>query len=147
MKILFLTIFAYLTLPYMAEWSTDYEKAKTEAQQSKKYILLNFSGSDWCVPCIKMKKEIFESEIFNGYAPENLVLLKADFPRLKKNKLSTAQKKQNEMLAEKYNPQGTFPFTLLLDANGGVLKTWNGMPKVSASAFVSELKQVKNGNK
>lgn len=60
-----------------------------------------------------MKKEIFESAAFTQFAASNLLLVKADFPRLKKNKLSKQQTKQNEALAERYNPQGAFPFTVL----------------------------------
>jgi thioredoxin-related protein len=91
-----------------------------------------------------MKKEIFESSAFAQYAPSNLLLVKADFPRLKKNKLSKLQTKQNETLAERYNPQGAFPFTVLLDANGKVLKTWNGMPKSDAKSFINDISAVKN---
>src|ERR1700761_808109 len=105
-----------------AGWMADFDKAKEEAKRTGKPILLNFSGSDWCIPCIKTKKEIFEKEVFTKFADANLVLVNADFPRLKKNSLSKEQTKQNEALAERYNKAGIFPYTLLLDANGKVLK-------------------------
>src|SRR5688572_7513602 len=92
----------------------DFEAAKTIAQENHKYILLNFSGSDWCAPCIKMKQEVFENEDFLDIAEKQLVLIRADFPRVKKNQLSKEQQKHNEVLAEKYNPTGKFPYTLLL---------------------------------
>ena len=107
-------------------WQTDFQKAQTEATTQKKYILLNFSGSDWCGPCIKLKKEILDSEEFLKYADEKLVLVRADFPRLKKNRLSPEQTKQNETLAEKYNPEGKFPLTVLIDASGKTVKSWEG---------------------
>lgn len=107
-------------------WQTDFQKAQTEATVQKKYVLLNFSGSDWCGPCIKLKKEILDSEEFLKYADEKLVLVRADFPRLKKNRLSPEQTKQNEALAEKYNSEGKFPFTVLIDATGKALKSWEG---------------------
>src|SRR5258705_691249 len=84
-------------------WQTDCEKAKVEAKAENKLILLNFSGSDWCGPCIRLKKDIFDSETFMKYADENLVLVNADFPRLKKNMLSKELQKQNESLADTYN--------------------------------------------
>jgi thioredoxin-related protein len=146
MKLLLLSLYAVFLLPF-ADWSTDFDKAKTTAKQEQKLILLNFSGSDWCVPCIKMKKEIFESPDFSQFADNKLVLLKADFPRLKKNKLAAKQVKHNEQLAEKYNPKGAFPFTVLLDADGKVLKTWDGMPKTDAEGFVNTIKQVANGDR
>lgn len=120
-------------------WLTDMDKAKTEARESHRAILLNFSGSDWCVPCIRMEKEIFHSKVFTDFSAANLVLVNADFPRLKKHALSKEQTTRNEALAEQYNPEGRFPFTLLLDAGGRVLKTWDGFPSGTAELFVNEI--------
>jgi thioredoxin-related protein len=142
----FLSVFflaAYLMLPVILTWSTDFNKAKTEALSSKKLILLSFSGSDWCIPCIKMKKEIFQSDAFEKFAADNLVLVNADFPRLKKNQLSQTQTKQNEDLADKYNQEGTFPCTVLMDANGKALKRWDSLPKLTPEAFTKEIAQFK----
>jgi len=72
---------------FVGGWETDLESAKHKAQDEHKFILLNFSGSDWCGPCIRMHQEIFENDDFKKYADNNLVLLNADFPRLKKNQL------------------------------------------------------------
>jgi len=47
-------------------------------------------------------------------------------------------------LAEQYNPTGIFPYTLLLDADGKVLKSWQGKPGVPASEWVSQLKTLCN---
>jgi thioredoxin-related protein len=121
------------------EWSTDFEKAKIEAARSHKLILLNFSGSDWCSPCIRLKEEIFDSDVFGKYAGQNLILVSADFPRLKKNQLSKEQTKQNEKLADKYDPAGKFPFTILLDETGKILKEWEGYPDESPEKFVIEV--------
>jgi thioredoxin-related protein len=121
------------------EWLTNFDIAKERARQENKYILLNFSGSDWCAPCIKMKKEVFENETFLSKAETQMVLVRADFPRSKKNQLSPEQIKHNEALAEKYNPEGKFPFTLLLDANGSVIKEWEGYVFGSQEKFIAEL--------
>lgn len=121
-------------------WFTDFEKGKTEAASSNKLIVLNFSGSDWCGPCIRLKKEIFESDAFENYSSEKLVLVNADFPRYKKNQLSKEQVKENEALAEKYNSAGIFPFTVLLDSKGKVLKQWDGLPDEAPEKFVNEIK-------
>jgi len=65
-------------------WNTNFSQAKTQATASHKLILLNFSGSDWCGPCIRMEKELFASTDFKAYADSNLILVNADFPRQKK---------------------------------------------------------------
>ena len=91
------------------------DEAKMLAQKEHKHILLNFSGSDWCGPCIRLHKEIFDSEAFQQFAETNLVLVNADFPRLKKNQLSASQQKINDAIADQYNSKGIFPFTVLLN--------------------------------
>jgi len=139
---LILSLMFFACVHGMTEWTTDFEKARTEAIKSHKLIVLNFSGSDWCGPCIRMEKEIFESDAFQKYAEQNLLLVKADFPRLKKNQLSKEQTQVNESLADKYNPEGKFPFTILFDEKGKVLKEWVGCPNESPEKFVSELSSV-----
>lgn len=120
-------------------WLTDFTEAKKQAKEKHQPILLNFSGSDWCVPCIRMKKQFFTSGEFQSYAGSHLVLVNADFPRRTKNKFNAQQEKHNEALAEQYNPNGKFPYTLLLDAEGKVLKTWEGCPDSSPADFVQDL--------
>jgi len=121
-------------------WHTDLEAAKMEAKNSGKFILLSFSGSDWCLPCMKLKKNVFEMEEFVEYASTSLVLVNADFPRLKANALSKEQVKKNEALAEKYNPYGKFPLTLLLDADGRIVKEWDGYTNFTAKEFINQVK-------
>ena len=118
-------IFASFTTGSGTTWYTNFEEAKSEASQTKKYILLNFSGSDWCAPCIRLKSEIFSSEKFLEFAGDNLVLANADFPRLRKNQLEKSQVQQNEVLAEKFNPEGKFPYTVLLSPDGKEAKSIN----------------------
>ncbi len=124
-----------------AIWETDLEKAKLQASSENKYILLNFSGSDWCGPCIKMRHDIFEDPSFLSLAEKSLVLVNADFPRQKKNQLSKTLRDQNNALADKYNPLGSFPLTLLLDNRGNELQRWDGYPKMTVSEFVATLKK------
>ena len=125
-------------------WVLDINQAESSAKENHKYILISFSGSDWCGPCIRTHKEIFEKEAFQNYADKNLVLVSADFPRLKKNKLPPEQLKKNNELAVKYNPDGDFPLTILADENGKVIKEWKGFPNCSSEDFV---KQVRNAIK
>lgn len=144
MKLVFsiLLSLSFLSAPL---WQTDFKKAQEEALSGKKYILLNFSGSDWCAPCIKLKRDILDTDDFLGFASEKLVLVRADFPRLKKNQLQAKQLEQNEILAEKYNNEGKFPFTVLLDAKGHVIKEWEGYPpNLTVESLKSQIQQVTN---
>lgn len=146
MKLLLVTFFSSLLFSAI-KWETDFDKARQMAVSEKKLILLNFSGSDWCGPCIRLHREIFESQVFENFATDHLVLLNADFPRLKKNRLSKEQQSKNELLAEKYNTEGAFPLTLLLDANGKVLYKWDGLPNGSPENFTNQVKSTVLGNK
>jgi thioredoxin-related protein len=128
-----------------ANWFTDFEQAKDLAKQKNQSILLNFSGSDWCAPCIKMRKEIFDTQQFQEFANGNLVLVKADFPRQKKNQLDAKQKEHNEKLAEQFNPTGKFPLTILLDPNGKVIRQWDGYPNMPLESFIKELQSGTDG--
>lgn len=137
MKLLFISfiisIFSNVT------WLGDFNQATVQAAKSHKLILINFSGSDWCGPCIRERKEILENDVFTNYAADHLVLVRADFPRQKKNQLGKEQVKLNEALADKYNPDGKFPYTILVDENGKVLKDWDGFPDESPAKFVAQI--------
>lgn len=143
MKIIALLLL--LSLPM--QWETDFENAKKIAKENHQLILLNFSGSDWCGPCIMFTKDYLNNEAFLAMAKDNLVIVNADFPRKKKNQLAETQVKKNEALAEKYNKEGQFPYTLLLDADGKVLKTWNGKPDVSVEKWTEEVKGICQSHK
>lgn len=110
--------------------------------------MLNFSRSDWCEPCIKLKRDIFESIEFGQFSATHLVLVRADFPRLAKNKLDARQEAHNEALAEKYNKQGKFSFTVLLAPDGHVLKEWEGYPQsLTVDSFVASIQAATSGEK
>jgi len=120
------------------EWQTDIKVAKEIASKESKPIILVFQGSDWCAPCIKLDREIWSTDTFKKYAKENYVMLKADFPRKKKNTLSEKQTKSNALLAEKYNKQGFFPFVVVLDSNGKVLGE-SSYKKTTPENYIQEL--------
>lgn len=143
MKIILLTAAALWFTT--GEWLNNFDEAQQQAKADHKTILLNFSGSDWCAPCIKMRRDIFETPAFQDYASQKLVLVRADFPRNKKHQLEAAQKAHNEKLAEKYNPEGKFPLTLVLDANGKVIHSWDGFNNQSVDDFLKELDKHVNG--
>jgi protein disulfide-isomerase len=118
-------------------WQTDFAKASQQAAQEHKYILLDFTGSDWCPWCIKMDKEVFNQSQFSDFALKNLVLVKLDFPR--KAAQSPAEKSQNEDLAKKFGIEG-FPTYVLLDPSGKEVRRQVGYLQGGATAFMDWLK-------
>ncbi len=127
-------------------WINNLDTAKSKARSEKKLILLNFSGSDWCIPCIHLRQDVFDTDVFTKYASEHLVLVNADFPRKKNNQLSSEQQELNNELADKYNPDGSFPFTLLLDSDGNKIKIWDGYYKNGPEDFVREIQSIIESN-
>jgi thiol-disulfide isomerase/thioredoxin len=74
----------FLSAPFVraeSGWVNDYKKARQEATANHKFLLLDFTGSDWCGWCRKFDKEIWSQPQFKDYARENLVLVEVDFPR------------------------------------------------------------------
>jgi thiol-disulfide isomerase/thioredoxin len=128
-------------------WQPDFATAKQKAMEEHRFILLNFSGSDWCGPCIRLRKEILDAPEFVALADTSLELVNADFPRNKKNQLDKAHAKLNDALADQYNPGGIFPFTLLLTADGKPVHKWEGLPKETAAQFAAEIRSACDANK
>src|SRR4051794_3904234 len=97
-------------------WVSDFEKAKQTAAAENKDLLIDFTGSDWCGWCIKLRKEVFDLDAFKTAAPKNFVLVEIDFPQ-NKSKLSNATQEQNAKLQTQFGIQG-FPSIVLADAQG-----------------------------
>lgn len=122
--------------------TSDFEEAKTLAAENDADILMLFTGSDWCKPCIKFKKTILQDATFVKNQGTSLVVLYLDFPMRKKNKLSKEQTVHNEKMASKFNKSGVFPRIVILDETGKV----KGKPAYrnqSAADFSKELKTLK----
>ncbi len=121
--ILFVFLTSFHSLLQMASipYLDNFEEAIELSETSGKNILMIFSGSDWCRPCIQFSKQILQNESFINYAEEELIILYLDFPAKKKNKLSKEQRAHNESLAERFNSSGSFPKIILLDHEENIL--------------------------
>lgn len=121
-----------------ANWLTDFQKAQAEAKAGHKMILLDFTGSDWCIWCQRLEAEVFSQREFADFAKDNLVLVRADFPRAKP--LSAEVRKQNQELAQRYEIS-YFPTIIVLSSEGkpiGLLGYMAGGPE----PFIEELKKL-----
>jgi protein disulfide-isomerase len=121
-----------------SKWLTSPEKAIATARGTTKLILVDFTGSDWCPPCIRLHREVFSQPDFQKFAKENLILVQVDFPRGKAQ--SEEERDRNEELAKKYGVQG-FPTVIVLNSEGkqvGRLGYMEGGP----AAFIDALKKI-----
>jgi thioredoxin-related protein len=96
-------------------WTEDFAAAKTQAGKDKKDLLMDFTGSDWCSWCVKLKEEVFNKKEFKDEAPKQFVLVELDFPQQKEQPENI--KKQNAELNEKFAIEG-FPTIVLADSLG-----------------------------
>ncbi len=129
-----------------AQSPNDYfnEVLKT-AQLENKKLLLIFEGSDWCAPCIKLEKEIISTDEFQKLIADHYLILKADFPRSKKNKPSKEKQELNKMLADKYNTHGYFPLVVILNSHGYALGALD-YKKTSPENFYHSIEQICHEN-
>jgi len=143
MKITFPKFFAAVLLSLVAtafsqeaQWITDYAKAIETAKSENKAILLDFTGSDWCGWCMKMKQETLDTAQFKHYAQKNLVLVELDFPKQKAQ--SEQEKEKNHQLKNQFQVHG-YPSFVLLDKDGKELGRLTGYLQGGPAAFIAKL--------
>ncbi len=120
-------------------WTSDFTAAKKEAAESKKDLLIDFTGSDWCGWCIKLNKEVFSHQAFKDGVKDKFVLVELDFPN-DKSKLSAETQAQNKQLSEVYGIEG-FPTILLTDAEGKPFAS-TGYQEGGAESYVKHLDEL-----
>ena len=121
-----------------AAWLSDLPKAQAQAQAEGKHVLINFTGSDWCGWCIKLRKDVFLKPEFEVYARSNLVLVEIDFPKRKPQ--PPAMQQMNRKLADHFRVEG-YPTLVMLDTRGtniGRVSYANG----GAKYFLVEVEKV-----
>jgi thioredoxin-related protein len=119
-----------------ADWQTDYARALETAKAQNKRVLLDFTGSDWCGPCIEFKKRVFSRPEFSAYADKNLILVEVDYPQQKKQ--SAELKKQNDKLGKQYGiDEKGFPTIVLLDPAGKIVREFTGYDGETPAALIA----------
>ena len=115
---------------------TDPDQAFGQARQEGKKVLLVFSGSDWCIPCIHFEKKVLADSAFLQYAREHLVVLNADFPQRKQ--VAPKLTVKYDSLAARFDQEGAFPKIVLLNSDKQWLATlpYSGQ---SPGDFIREL--------
>jgi thioredoxin-related protein len=114
-------------------WSDDLSQALEKARTEKKSVLVEFTGSDWCPPCIMMRKNVFSKKEFIDAASKKFILVELDFPKGDK-----ALSEKNQPLAEKYKIEG-FPTIVLLDSEGKEFTRFFASQFPSVEAFLKRL--------
>ena len=119
-------------------WETEFSASTNAAKAANRYVLVDFSGSDWCGWCIRLDKEVFKRKHFRDYAKDNLVCVLLDSPQGKK--LKKALQTQNKALRQTYGVRG-YPTVLVLSPDGELVAR-TGYREGGAEAYVEYLKGV-----
>lgn len=117
-------LISIIILVLIQSQSSNFSTVQKQAHQAKKPLLLVFSGSDWCRPCIDFQNRVLSQDEFLKYQEGDIFYFKADFPR--KKELTENQRRENESLAEQYNPSGHFPYIVLFNHQGEKVKSKKG---------------------
>lgn len=118
-----------------AQWVNSYDQAVRAAREQNRLVLVNFTGSDWCGWCVRLKKEVFDTAEFDQFANSRLVLLEVDFPQNKPQ--SAAQRQANQSLQQQFGVKG-YPTLFLVSPEGKVVQQLGYMPG-GPKAFLGEL--------
>ncbi|RLW68562.1 MAG: hypothetical protein B6D68_03395 [spirochete symbiont of Stewartia floridana] len=140
-------ILIYVTTLVFAEyppkgWTDDIIEGAERARQEDKMLLLNFSGTDWCIWCKKLEANIFSDPEYGEWANDNLVQVLLDFP----SSIEQSERvvRQNQALQQFFGIRG-YPTIMVLDSNLiPLLQT--GYLDVDAKGYIQHLQDDRNIN-
>ncbi|MDY0016273.1 MAG: thioredoxin family protein [Candidatus Delongbacteria bacterium] len=124
-----------VTVPEL-NWTYSIEEALKTAGEKNLTLLVNFTGSDWCGWCFRLRDEVFIHPEFIEYAKNSLVLVELDYPQKKEQ--TDEMKAYNRKILEKYGVRG-FPTILLINKEGIEIGR-TGYRQGGAAAYVEHIK-------
>lgn len=110
------------------------DEALTAAREKQGFVMMNFTGTDWCTACQHLKEKIFASKAYCDAYGDKIVMTTVDFPRLPelRAKVSKEEAQRREKLLISYQING-LPAVVLMDAAGFPFSIINGTrPKPEA---------------
>ena len=124
-----------------ANWLIDFEAAKKLATQQQKDLFIDFTGSDWCPPCIALHKRVLSQPDFAKQLGQHYVFVTLDYPN-DKSKQSPQTIQQNERLKTLYKIRG-FPTIILANANGKSYDTQVGYSGDRLDKYIQRILDLK----
>ena len=122
-------------------WLRNLNGILNQAQAENKSVLLDFTGSDWCLAGVKFDQDVLGTEKFASYATQKLKFVKVDF--LHYTQQPDDLKQANDALAHYFRIEG-FPTYVLLSSSGKELGRQNGYLEGGPDAFIKELEGFHN---
>ena len=116
-------------------WTTNLESALASAKKNKKFVLAQFTGSDWCPPCIMMHKEVFSKSSFTRPVSNKFILVKLDMPKSNK---SLTEKTRKIMRDHKVTG---VPTILLFGDDGREFSRFGAAQYPTVDGFIDKLRE------
>ena len=116
-------------------WRTDLDEAFKEAESNGKPLLVEFTGSDWCPPCMMMRKKVFTKKEFIDEASEKFILVEIDIPNG-----DPALKRRNIPILERYGVEGV-PTVILFTPQGKEIDRFGASGFPTIKGFLERLDQ------
>lgn len=114
-------------------WLTDIDAGIAQAKKENKSVMVEFTGSDWCPPCIMMHKKVFSKSEFVSGASKKFVLVKIDIPNSDKE-----LKKKNTEVLKKYGVRGV-PTVILFGKDGKEFNRFSASQFPAVDKFLAQL--------
>ena len=139
MKVSVLAALATLAvnLAHAGEYLTNFDAGKQKAAAENKNLLVKFTGSDWCPPCMKLEKDVFSKKSFQKGVEKDFVVVVLDFPR--SSNLPKEARAANKKIAKKYKIK-SYPTVMLMDSKGKVFKSMSGYDGSGPKAYLAGIK-------
>jgi len=121
-------------------WLTSVPQAQSWAKAQNKLVLMDFTGSDWCIWCKRLDNDTFSKPEFADYAKKNLILVQLDYPE--KTPLAPALKAANTALATRYKIEG-YPTIIAMKPDGTVIWRVDGYLEGGPKAMIAQIEKAR----
>ncbi len=142
-KLLLITLFPLFNL--IPNWETNFDVAKEKAIKENKIMLIHFYKNDKKVSKSHFQIALFDNDSFVNYANKHLILLQMDLS-IKSNNATEQAFLYNSIILERYNAKGIYPYTVILESSGKLLKTWEHSKQLSSTKLVADIKATIEAN-
>jgi len=108
-------------------WYQEFEEGQIVARRQQKDLLVDFGGSDWCLPCRQLKERILSRPEFVRRATETFVLIDVDLPH--RRSIDADRRERYQRLQERFKIK-SFPSVILATDDGRPYARTTYLPEV-----------------
>lgn len=121
------------------KWTTDLKAAYKKARKTGKFVLISFTGSDWCTACNAQKQKAFNTTEFAEWANKRFIPVEINMPRNVKLVGGEANFVKNQLVCDQFAIK-TFPTVFVVLGDGSIAGSYSGA-RLSPQQAISELEK------